>query len=559
MKKTFNIVIGDISLHVDEDALAFLEDRLNYLENSLKNKSDDFVLADIEAKIGVALVSEVGENGVVTLNTMKNVLGKNEFFCNLDSSDYDMNSSSEKQNAQSEYDSSLKKESYDNEEPWVQAMRLGRKLFRNPYDAVIGGVISGFAGYFNVSVMPLRLLVVVASVSLSFYFTVIPFILLYLLLYLVIPAARNIIDLTRSRKPLTMGIEADVDEKAWKTNYEHCMQQMTYPQKGGCIAGGAKLLFILVAVLVLLPLIVLAGFLLTVFCLFLFALFSTFGYALFADVYIVLLFLVPLIAFVHWVLKKNGVCRPMNGWLKATIIIGWFAILVCSAVKVYEKVENSGGIEVLRDAIIDKRYQRDSFWENLIEKHFGKLADEMSYGYSAWIDDTHNIPFVIDAKRSKAFDKITVRFIDESVWNGEDVLQEYEGCSTVELSLMNRNSGSICFVWDSIANEVIVDLASPELANLGHSLKIDSYNIPVRYINSDDTINYCNAADNGKVPFKIRFLSGLLPQLYVYGSDKEDGLFVPAVKNYAASSYSINNVSGCYNDSVSNVTTPNCP
>lgn len=559
MKKTFNIVIGEISLNVDEDALALLEERLESIEKNFKNNDKTQELSDIEMKIATALVAEVGENGVVTLEKMSQVLDKDEFYCDAEKADYDSVNNSDVPKEKFESVSSSAKDSCDTEEPWQKAMLMGRKLFRNPYDTVIGGVLSGFAGYFNCSVLPLRILVLIASLSLSFYFTIIPFVLLYLILYLVVPAARNIIDLTRSCKPVVLGFDTDATEKAWRANYERCMLQMTYPKKNGCIAGGFKLLFIAVAVLVLLPLVILLGFLLTLFCLLLFALFATFGSALFADACIVLLFIIPLMAFIHWILKKSGVCHPMNGWLKATIIIGWLILLLCSGVKVYEKVEQRGGIDVLRNAIIDKRYQQEGFWENLIERKFGKFMEEMSYGYSAWIDDTRNIPFVIDAKRSMAFDKFTVRFIDEKVWAGEDVLREYDGCSTVEFSLSDGTSGTICFVWDSIAKEVLVDLTSSEFAYVGHRLKIDSYDIPVRCLDSNDTINYNNATEFGKVPFKIRFIPHCLPELYIYGSDDNDGLFVPAVKSYSTSSYSIKNVSDAHDDSARDVTTPPCP
>lgn len=522
MKKSFCIKLADASFNIDEDALELLEKRLALLKDKYNGNGDDSKSMAEENAIAEELLKIVGENGLVTIEVLESVIGMDSFCAE-----------EEQKETASQTMESPKNDKAEGGEDWHRAMLLGRKLYRNPYDSILGGVLSGVASYTNVNVQLLRVLVVVATLSSSYAITVYPFFILYILLWLFIPKAKNVIELTRSCKPVLIFTA----EEAWKINYERCKEQMTFPRERGCFFSVLKFLFIALFVILLLPLLFVIFLLFSAFIVLLFALFSVFGVALFTDFYFILLIGIPLLLLIHWILKKSGVCRPMNNYLKTTIIIAWLILLSFVCVKVYDRVEKSGGVDVLKNAIIDERYMNENFWENFIEDNFGKFVEEVSYSYSVWIDENRNIPFVIDAKRSPAFDKITVRFIESDRWNENLDLYEYDLENISTINVNDAVSGSIYCFWDSISKEVVVDLKEEYVIN---RMSINSYTLPVRYMNDSDSVNFDNAMVNGKIPFEIRFVQGKVPELYLWGSDTDEGVFVAPVKTWSSWSYSVN-------------------
>lgn len=542
MKKSFGIKLAGACFNIDEDALELLEKRIALLNDKYDGEEKNLKLAAEEELLAEKLINAVGENGLVTIEILQGVLALDSFCAETEQKEMFSQTMEEPKN-----------DNPESEEDWYKAMLLGPKLYRNPYESILGGVLSGIANYSNINVQLLRLLVLVATLSLSCVITVYPFFVLYILLWLCIPKAKNVIELTRSCKP----VSDFTAEEAWKINYERSKMQMTFPKKRGCFYSVLKLMFIALFVILLLPLFFVIFLLLSAFLVLLFALFSVFGVALFANFYFILLVGIPLLLLIHWILKKSGVCRPMNNYLKVTIIISWLVLLSFVCVKIYDKVERNGGVEVLRNAIIDERYMNENFWENFFEDNFGKFVKEVSYSYSAWIDDNGNIPFVVDAKRSPAFDKITVRFIEPERWNENLDLYEYdlENISTIGINVNDAVSGSIYCFWDSISKEIVVDLKEENVIN-SYRMSIDSYTLPVRYINESDSVNFNNAIANGKIPFEIRFVYGRIPELYMWGSDADEGVFVAPVKTWSSWSYNVSGNSENIEDTVYDIKTP---
>ena len=282
----------------------------------------------------------------------------------------------------------------------------------------------------------------------------------------------------------------------------------------------------------LIPLLIMLA--IVLFCLgvLLFFLFSTVGAAIFENVYVIILFLLPLIAIVHWILKRCGVCRPLNIYVKLAIILGWFVTLALAGYKIYTVVEDNGGWEKIQQQIIDKRFLDEDFWKEVIKEN---LEHAQSESYWAWDDD--NLPFVIDAKMYTGYnsdDRISIRFIDRNDWRGSGNTEYYNfAASSMDLYLWGDSAGDIRFVWDSIANELLVSMD----ATLGGSMHLrpEPDGVQLRYLPLSDSVQYGNAMDYGKVPLEMRFFKNSVPELTIYGNDTIDGLPV----NLVSSRYSI--------------------
>ena len=176
------------------------------------------------------------------------------------------------------------------------------------------------------------------------------------------------------------------------------------------------------------------------------------------------------------------------------------------------------------------------------------MVDEFACSYSAWVDNTGNLPFVIDAKRSPAFDKIMVRFMNELLPEASDGdMSDIYEYSSIELSVSDISMGSMFFIWNPMANEILVDIRNDDFIS-GYSMSVNSYDIPVRFVDENDAVSFDNAAKCGMVPFEISFKKGSLPQLYIYGSDNNEGVFVPSVKNYMYGSVVYDNMSAAPHD-----------
>ena len=74
-----------------------------------------------------------------------------------------------------------------------------RRLFRNPDDKVLGGVVSGVAAYFKLDVVPLRLLLLVAGCFFQWL------LLVYLAAWIIVPLARTATEKLQMRgEPVNM-------------------------------------------------------------------------------------------------------------------------------------------------------------------------------------------------------------------------------------------------------------------------------------------------------------------------------------------------------------------
>lgn len=176
MNKTVSINIRGIIFNIEEEAYHQLSQYLESLKSYLgKSMSRDEIISDIEARIAELFSEKLSDrNQVVTLADVENVIaimGQPEEYM-IDEEDL------EKEETQ-ETASNFSTESIDEK-------KLKRRVYRNPDDKIAGGVLSGFASYFDVDPLWWRLIFVVI-----FFLGWGSPIFLYFILWMIIPEART--------------------------------------------------------------------------------------------------------------------------------------------------------------------------------------------------------------------------------------------------------------------------------------------------------------------------------------------------------------------------------
>ena len=161
MKKTFDINISGTVFQIEEDAYEVLQKYMVNLKNYFgKDEEGKEIISDIEARIAEIFSERLSvKNQAVTLdwvNEVVEIMGTPENF-NEDKID---------------------------EEPFAGHKKRKRKLYRDPEQAVLGGVCGGLAAYFNMDTVILRIIVFILILITSG-----AGLLAYLILWIVIPKA----------------------------------------------------------------------------------------------------------------------------------------------------------------------------------------------------------------------------------------------------------------------------------------------------------------------------------------------------------------------------------
>jgi len=164
MKKVLTVNIGRKSFVIDEDAFTRLKNYLDNFRATIADPQDaDEVMEDVEIRVAEILQEQL-KNEMQSVNTsMVNVvikqLGEPEATTNSDSEE--------------------KKSSSGNKRP-------RKRLYRDVDSKMIGGVCSGIAAYFDIDV------VIVRFVFLACLIMVLTSFWAYVILWIVVPAARTI-------------------------------------------------------------------------------------------------------------------------------------------------------------------------------------------------------------------------------------------------------------------------------------------------------------------------------------------------------------------------------
>lgn len=169
MKKTLTVNLGGTVYHIDEDAYILLDNYLNNLRYHFrKEEGADEIVRDMEARIA-ELFDEALRGGlqVITIKEVEEVIAR-------------MGKPEELNDGEEENASASGEKAYGSE-----STGTSRRLFRNPDDRVLGGVVSGLTAYFGWDVTWTRIVFILAG------FLIHGLILAYLLAWIIIPLAQT--------------------------------------------------------------------------------------------------------------------------------------------------------------------------------------------------------------------------------------------------------------------------------------------------------------------------------------------------------------------------------
>jgi phage shock protein PspC (stress-responsive transcriptional regulator) len=162
MKKSFSVNISGVIFQVDEDAYEQLHrylDRLNLHFANTEGKEE--IITDIEQRIAEMLSQKLGDHRVVTNSHIGEVISALG-----EPVDFDDGPSEDPQ----------------------PGRRYRRRLYRDPDDKVLGGVAGGMGSYFNTDPLWFRIAFIVLTIFGG------SGLLIYLILWLIIPEARTAAD-----------------------------------------------------------------------------------------------------------------------------------------------------------------------------------------------------------------------------------------------------------------------------------------------------------------------------------------------------------------------------
>ncbi|HEY3372715.1 MAG TPA: PspC domain-containing protein [Prolixibacteraceae bacterium] len=172
MKKTFTINISGSIFHIDEDAFEKLHRYLQMLNHHFGTAIEgQEILQDIEARIAELLIERTSNRVEVVTDAMVDEvitrMGKAEDF--METADQEPTAATAAPEA---------------EMPMDQPIR--RRLYRDGDNRVLGGVCSGLGAYFNIDMVILRVIFVLA-----FFLGLGASLLIYIILWIVVPKAKT--------------------------------------------------------------------------------------------------------------------------------------------------------------------------------------------------------------------------------------------------------------------------------------------------------------------------------------------------------------------------------
>ena len=187
MKKTFNINLGGIVFHIDEDAYELLDQYLSNLRiHFSKEEGAEEIVHDMELRISELFSERLNErNQVITLSDVEEIIaqmGKPEEFSE---------------------DTTQDTNSYNKKEE-----KGTKRLFRNPDNKVLGGVCSGIAAYFGWDVTLLRILFIIPILPffVDGFILFNGWVLTYIIAWIIIPEAN-----TATEKLSMKGMKVNVE------------------------------------------------------------------------------------------------------------------------------------------------------------------------------------------------------------------------------------------------------------------------------------------------------------------------------------------------------------
>lgn len=176
MKKTLTVNLGGTVFHIDEDAYQLLDKYLSNLRiHFRKEEGSEEIMNDFEMRISELLGERVRLGyEVITIIEVEDVIkrmGKPEELFDEESKEYE------------------KEESKSHAHQETHQTYYKKRLMRDPDNRVLGGVAAGIAAYAGWDITAVRL-----AMILFLFIPYAPIVLLYIILWLVMPQARTAAD-----------------------------------------------------------------------------------------------------------------------------------------------------------------------------------------------------------------------------------------------------------------------------------------------------------------------------------------------------------------------------
>ena len=180
MKKIVNINLGGYPFTIDVDAYEKLEEYFSSLERYFSGfENPHEIIFDIEVRMAELFKENAGTHAILSMKDLKEVisiLGTPEDFAKEDIENKEFSSTGQNQNK------STKRTKNSNN------YRVGKKLFRDPDNKIIGGVCAGLAKYLGIEdpiwVRLFFILLLFSGISPLFY----------IIMMIVIPKAKTELD-----------------------------------------------------------------------------------------------------------------------------------------------------------------------------------------------------------------------------------------------------------------------------------------------------------------------------------------------------------------------------
>ncbi|MBQ5817622.1 MAG: PspC domain-containing protein [Bacteroidaceae bacterium] len=330
MKKSFEVNLGGRIFNFDEDAYELLNNYMESLKECFsKQDGGEEIIADIEVRLGELCETRMREGAARIVNfTMVDEfitrMGRPESLAQeaVGTQDTAEDGAAPEDNAQQK------------REPWRDAMLLGKKLFRDTRNGLLGGVFSGLAAYTGINAWLLR----VVAILLFFWLAGIVIPIVYIVAWIILPMALSVTDLLRMRdiKPAP----GERVEDAWAREYERASAELLSSgaarDNKGCLVGCV----VAIAALIILPIIFFFLFFASVAVPFTTAigslnpLFGLMGDTMNFNINILLstillpfIILIPIFLIIHYLMKRKGSVRPLKMWLKVLLVALWVILL----------------------------------------------------------------------------------------------------------------------------------------------------------------------------------------------------------------------------------------
>lgn len=177
MKKTFSINVAGFAFTIDEDAYSLLNDYLNTIENAFSRQDDAReIVSDIESRVAELLMEHASEGSpIITIAQVEEVInriGKPEDMIEGDEETIITETS--------EFTGPTPP-------PYIPPLPpVKKKLYRDPQNAMLGGVCSGLAWYLNIDPTVVRLVTVLLTILSASTVG-----LAYIVMWIVVPDART--------------------------------------------------------------------------------------------------------------------------------------------------------------------------------------------------------------------------------------------------------------------------------------------------------------------------------------------------------------------------------